>query len=133
MTIWDNTEEIPVDLETMRARHIPKCIRCGGTARPNILMFGDYSWISDRTSAQEDRFEAFLERHRDTLTVIEMGAGTAIPTIRYLSERLGGREGASVVRINPREAEIRPPHISIPAGALEGLRGIEAELGGDST
>ncbi|WP_027714840.1 Sir2 family NAD-dependent protein deacetylase [Desulfuromonas sp. TF] len=129
MTIWDNKEEIPVDLATMRAEHIPRCIRCGGVARPNILMFGDYSWISDRTSAQEDRFEAFLDSHdRDTMAIVEMGAGTAIPTIRYLGERLGDREGATMVRINPREAQIRPPHISVPAGALEGLRGIEAEL-----
>lgn len=129
MAIWNNTEEIPVDLETMCARHVPTCIRCGGVARPNILMFGDYSWISDRTAAQEERFEAFLDRHRaGPLVVVEAGAGTAIPTIRYLSERLGRRSGATVVRINPREAQIGAPHISLPAGALEGLRGIEAEL-----
>ena len=57
-----------------------------------------------------------------------MGAGTAIPTIRHASERLGGRPGATVIRINPREAQIAPPHLSLPAGALEGLRGIEAAL-----
>ena len=44
------TSDIAVDFSTMRARHIPTCIHCGATARPNILMFGDWSWIADRTS-----------------------------------------------------------------------------------
>ncbi len=127
--IWDNREEIPVDLETMRARHIPTCPRCRDTARPNILMFGDYSWLPNRTHGQEMRFDLFLDQHRnDSLVIIEMGAGTAIPTIRYLSERLGSRKHATVVRINPREAMIAAPHLSIPCGALEGLQGIAARL-----
>eukprot|EP00976_Prorocentrum_cordatum_P025173 511454-Prorocentrum_minimum.AAC.1 len=25
----------------------PQCIHCGGTARPAILMFGDYKWVDD--------------------------------------------------------------------------------------
>ena len=57
--------EVAVDPSTMRATgELPSCPHCGSLARPNILMFGDYSWISDRTSAQEDRFEAFLDRHQ---------------------------------------------------------------------
>ena len=130
--IWDNREEIPVDFATMRADHIPSCPRCGGTARPNILMFGDYSWLSERSRAQEEGFAAFLEGQRGSpLLVIEMGAGSAIPTIRHLSERLGRAPGARVVRINPREAHIAPPHIALACGALEGLRGIEAALQGE--
>jgi NAD-dependent SIR2 family protein deacetylase len=125
--IWANNETIPVDFSTMRARHIPNCIHCGATARPNILMFGDWSWLADRSSRQERNFDEFVTDHRDgALVVIEMGAGTAIPTIRYTSERVGGRPGAVVIRINPREAQIGPPHISLSCGALEGLRGIEA-------
>ncbi len=127
--IWENGETIPVDFATMRARHIPTCIRCGDTARPNILMFGDWSWISDRTRRQERCFDEFLTDHRgDSLVVIELGAGTAIPTIRYTSERVGGSHGAMVIRINPREAQISSPHISLPCGALEGLQKIETAL-----
>jgi NAD-dependent SIR2 family protein deacetylase len=127
--IWENNETIPVDFSTMRARHIPKCIYCGAPARPNILMFGDWSWLADRSARQERNFDEFVTDHReDTLVVIEMGAGTAIPTIRYTSERVGGRPGAVVIRINPREAQIEPPHISLSCGALEGLRGMEAAL-----
>jgi NAD-dependent SIR2 family protein deacetylase len=125
--IWANGETIPIDFSTMRARHIPQCIHCGATARPNILMFGDWSWIADRSARQERNFDEFVTDHQDgALVVIEMGAGTAIPTIRYTSERVGGRPGATVIRINPREGQIGPPHISLSCGALEGLRGIEA-------
>jgi NAD-dependent SIR2 family protein deacetylase len=128
--IWENDGEITVDHATMRARSIPKCRRCGGVARPNILMFGDYAWIGDRTRAQERRFDEFLTDSRSApLVVIELGAGTAIPTIRFQSETLG-RPGATVIRVNPREAQIAPPHISLPCGALEGVRGIESALAG---
>lgn len=127
--IWDNREEVPVDLDTMRARHIPVCPHCGGVARPNILMFGDWSWLPDRTRGQEMRFDLFCDQHRDhPLVVVEMGAGTAIPTIRRTSERLGGRQGAVVIRINPREPQIARPHLSLPCGALAGLTAIDAAL-----
>ena len=128
--IWSNREEIPIDFATMRAKHIPLCPRCGGTARPNILMFSDFSWIGGRSHGQQMRFDIFLEQHRkERLAIIEMGAGSAIPTIRYTSERLGERGNATVIRINPREPHIRSPHISIATGALEGLTGIDRALG----
>ncbi len=127
--IWDNEEEIAVDFSTMRARHVPRCPHCGGTARPNILMFGDYSWLPSRSHGQRMRFDLFCDQHRhDPLLVVELGAGTAIPTIRHLSENLGASRGATVLRINPREASIRGHHLALPCGALEGLEGIEHHL-----
>jgi NAD-dependent SIR2 family protein deacetylase len=127
--IWVNREEIAVDPDTMKAQHIPKCIRCGGVARPNILMFGDFSWLSDRTRQQERSYNEFLTDHRDArLVVLEMGAGTAIPTIRYMGERLASTGRGSLIRINPREAQTPAGAISISAGALEGLRGIDNYL-----
>ncbi|RME41546.1 MAG: NAD-dependent deacetylase [Deltaproteobacteria bacterium] len=127
--IWPNNESFDIDLDTMRSRHIPACRFCGGTARPNILMFGDFSWLSGRTQGQQMRFDLFCDQHRgQRMTVIEMGAGTAVPTIRYLSERLGGHARTTVIRINPREPRIRPPHISLPTGALEALNAIDSRL-----
>lgn len=127
--IWDNAETIPLDLDTMRARHVPACRFCQGTARPNILMFGDYSWLPQRTHGQEMRLDNFLNQHRgQPLVIIEMGAGTAIPTIRHMSEQIGRRPEATVIRINPREAHIAGGHISLPCGALAGLEGIEKSL-----
>jgi NAD-dependent SIR2 family protein deacetylase len=127
-TIWRNAETVPVDVATMRARHVPRCIRCRAVARPNILMFGDGAWLSARTDAQEARFDAWREEHRDDPVVaVELGAGGAIPTIRWHSERLG-RAGAVVVRVNPREAQIGPPHVSLASGALAALDAIDAAL-----
>lgn len=127
--IWDNDEEIQVDFSTMRAGQIPKCIRCGGVARPNILMFGDFSWLSDRARRQEREFDEFMTDHvGKRLAIIELGAGTAIPTIRHMGERLAGRNKAMLIRINPREAQVPPGQISIATGALEGLAGIESRL-----
>lgn len=112
-SIWPNHEQIPVDPVTMRAGHIPRCPRCNGVSRPNILMFGDWSWLPQRTYQQEKRFQRFMDEQEDKrIVVIELGAGTAIPTIRATSERLGWRyPGATVIRINIRESEIQAPHI----------------------
>jgi len=127
--VWDCREDVPVDPETMRARRIPACPSCGRVARPNILMFGDGAWLPGRSSAQARRLDAFLDEHGERgLAVLEIGAGTAVATIRHLTERLGRLPGAGVVRLNPREAQIRPPHLGIPVGGLEGLRGIDRAL-----
>ncbi|MCD6527937.1 MAG: NAD-dependent deacetylase [Desulfuromonas sp.] len=124
--IWANEEQIPVELSTMRAQHLPRCPRCQDIARPNILMFGDYSWIGDRTEAQEQCFNEFLIRNNGKkLVIIELGAGTAVPTIRHLTQTLGRKNGACAIRINPREPQISAPHISLPLGALEALQQID--------
>src|SRR5512134_800450 len=71
--IWDNDEEVPVDEATMRARHIPRCIRCRAVARPNILMFGDGAWLSSRTAAQDARFDGWVAEHGESgLVVVEL-------------------------------------------------------------
>jgi len=81
--------------------------------------------------AQRARLQAFLGAHEtDPLVVVEMGAGTAIPSIRAVGERLGYRPGCVVVRINPREPDIGRPHLQLPCGALAGLQAIAAALGG---
>lgn len=124
--IWENKESVPVNMKTMRARSIPRCPRCGVVSRPNILMFGDWGWIQDRTERQQQRFNAFVEQQYGKQTVvIEMGAGTAVPSIRGLSERLGRRPGTTVIRINLRESEIIPPHLSVPSGAADALGALE--------
>ncbi len=128
--IWPNRERFTIDTGTMRAASIPRCSFCGDVSRPNILMFGDWSWLPDRTQDQEGRFDSFLEMMgEEPAVVIEIGAGTAIPTIRSLSERMGRRyPGVTVIRINPREPDIDPPHLSLRCGALEGLKGIDLRL-----
>ena len=127
--IWPCDEDVPVDVGTMRALHLPGCRSCRRVARPNILMFGDGAWLPGRSSAQARRFEAFLEEHgEEGLAVLEIGAGTAVATIRWITERLGRTPGTTVIRVNPREADIRAPHLAIPGGALESLQGIDRAL-----
>jgi NAD-dependent SIR2 family protein deacetylase len=127
--IWPNTESIAIDEQTMRARHLPACPHCHGVARPNILMFGDFSWLDDRCRRQEEHYRDFLHQQQGKrIVVIEIGAGTAIPTIRATSERLGRSPQTSVIRINLREAAIAPPHLALPCGGLAGLSALDALL-----
>lgn len=120
--------EPDVNEETFRAEEpLPRCPSCGAVARPNILMFGDYGWDGSRTDAQEARFEAWLGALRareGTLCVVECGAGTAIPTVRMLGDRLARREGTTLVRINVREPDGPPGAIGLAEGALSALRQI---------
>ncbi|WP_326956956.1 SIR2 family NAD-dependent protein deacylase [Amycolatopsis sp. NBC_01286] len=119
--IWPADVDVPVDTETMRALPpLPSCPRCGGLARPNILMFGDYEWVPDRSQAQLDELTTWRRTARD-LVVVELGAGQAVPTVRRYSELASAATGA-LIRINPREPQIRHGRgVSIAAGALETL------------
>lgn len=102
----------------------PRCPHCAGLARPNVLMFGDFGWVSRRTDAQEAR----LGRWRRTVgrpLVIELGAGTAVPTVRWFTEGFGGR----YLRINPREPGVLDDRgIEVQGGALGVLRQLDALL-----
>ena len=119
-SIWPNNAQFDINEATMRSTEIPRCPHCNRVARPNILMFGDYSWLPQREAGQETRFENFLQHTEAASTVvIELGAGSAIPTIRNLSQRLGHRPGTRVIRINPREAQIAGPHFSFPGSAVD--------------
>ena len=127
--IWPNRESIGIDERSMRASNIPRCPHCHGVARPNILMFGDFSWLAERCRLQEENYHAFLEQQQGKrIVVIEVGAGTAIPTIRATSERIGRRAQATVIRINLREAAISPPHLSLPCTGLSGLTLLDTHL-----
>ncbi len=130
--IWSAAEmEIAVDEECFRAEDpLPTCPRCGSLARPNVLMFGDWHWIPNRCSAQERRLEDWLAKARgERLVIVEIGAGSAVPTVRMTSERVATTTGATLVRINPREAQAPHGQISIPLDALEALQSIDNRLG----
>jgi len=130
--IWPaDGERVAVDESTMRARPpLPTCPHCGALARPNVLMFGDWDWIPDRSLAQNERFQAWLaERRNMSLVVVECGAGTAVPSVRAHSSRLCSHFNAVLIRINTREPETPPGHIGLPVGALASLQEIGKRLG----
>jgi NAD-dependent SIR2 family protein deacetylase len=119
-------EAIEIEEETLRARPpLPSCPRCGGLARPNVLMFGDGDWLEDRTAAQNARYERWRREIRGCrVAIIELGAGSAVPTVRLECESASG----VLIRINPREPEGPQGAISLPLGALDALSAIDGML-----
>jgi NAD-dependent SIR2 family protein deacetylase len=120
--------EVDVDPATMRARGpLPSCPACGGLARPNVLLFGDSAWDPGRTDAQEARLATLLHAVAgEEVVVLEAGAGTAIPTVRWFGEGLTRSHGATLVRINPTDPA--GGHVALRAGALAALTAIAAAL-----
>jgi NAD-dependent SIR2 family protein deacetylase len=125
--IWPaDSERIEVDETSMRATPtLPTCPRCGGLARPNVLMFGDWTWIPDRSKLQQARLERWLgEVVGLRVVVVEIGAGSAVPTVRMTSEQTSRLLGARLIRINPRQPQAPPGHISLALSALDALPAI---------
>ena len=125
-----NDLSINIDIEKFEALEpLPKCPKCGAVARPNILMFGDWNWLSHRSGEQSQRFNNFLlylKNNNKKPVIMEFGAGRAVPTVRMKSERIAAEFETTLIRINPRDFYI-PSYlkgIEIKTGALEGINNI---------
>lgn len=128
--IFEAGEElVEIEEQTMRAKEpLPACPDCGGPARPNILMFGDWGWESGRETLQARAMTEWLGQvEPGRLAVVELGAGQVIPTVRWFCEG-EARDGNTLIRINPREPEVPEGHIGLCGGALEALQAIDACL-----
>ncbi len=125
--------EVAIDESTMRAvPPLPACPKCGALARPNILMFGDSGWDSSHSDAQHRRLDAWLRLRtigRGRFVIVEMGAGTHVPTIRIMSEDFVDQVNGTLIRINPREPDTPAGHVELPMGAMAALRAIDERLG----
>ncbi|MDP8247529.1 MAG: Sir2 family NAD-dependent protein deacetylase [Candidatus Tritonobacter lacicola] len=124
--IWDGSRmEVDVDEESFRALEpLPRCINCGRVARPNILMFGDLTWVSRRTDSQNQRLNSWLRKVREErlkLVIVEIGAGEAVPTVRMTSEHVARDHGGTLIRINPRDHHGPPGHIPVPLSSTDGI------------
>jgi NAD-dependent SIR2 family protein deacetylase len=124
----DSAADFVPQVDERACRHtgpLPRCKHCGAVSRPNILMFWDSAWLSSRADAQAARRARWLASVK-RLVVLEVGAGTALPTVRRFSERHGPR----VIRINAREPLIDPAiGIGLEGRALDVLTLIDAALG----
>lgn len=130
--IWLATEFLPeIDEETgLLTNELPTCPHCQGLARPWILMFDDYDWISKPCDWQNMYFHEFWLPKPQKLVVIEIGAGTAIPTVRNFSNRIASLKNAPLIRINPDFPNVfQAQHIGLKMGALEALRMIDETIG----
>ena len=121
---------VNVDPHTFEAQGpLPKCPRCGELLRPNILMFGDPMWNYTRADSQEERMVEWTRDATDrraAVVVIEVGAGTHIPSVRARSSSLSNRLNAPLIRINTRDPEGLPGTLSLQMKAKEAL--IELEI-----
>lgn len=120
--IW-SADELTPEIDHQHCQwqgQLPRCPHCDHLARPNILMFNDDTWLSQRQKQQMHRLTTFLEDHHQPV-VIELGAGTAIPTVRYFSERFAPH----LIRINPREFALPSTGgFALPTCAEQGARSI---------
>jgi NAD-dependent SIR2 family protein deacetylase len=127
--IWDASQlKINIEMDLFEAANpLPKCKKCGALARPNILMFSDWNWISYRSVEQGERLDAWIETMLDLnarVAIIEMGAGHAVPSVRLKSQSVFGKVKSYFIRINPRDFDVPDGGIALPMGAAEGIEKI---------
>ena len=129
---WPVPEDfrIRLDREKMYAHDpLPSCPSCHGLARPNILMFSDFEWDSERMLEQEKRMHHWMKTHGNSrLFVLEMGAGLNVPTVRMTCEQAWETLGGFLLRINPRDNQVPQGTHSLALGALAALRAIDGQL-----
>lgn len=132
--VWRDDNFLPeIDHDACRITNdLPVCRACAGLARPNIVMFGDWNWVNERNQLQRQREARWLDTVANSVgnvAILEVGAGTSIPSVRHFSHRLAREYGARIIRINPRESQVpSTKDVAITLGALEGLIGIDAAL-----
>ncbi|KAL9647054.1 hypothetical protein ABK040_016529 [Willaertia magna] len=146
----NNKYPIEVDMDTFRIKeeNLPKCKFCKSkVARPNILMFYDGKWISNRCDLQyEERCKFLKEMVKNSnekqvhLVIIEIGAGNNVTTVRDKSELLATKYSSrhkenmksTLIRINPtdsyfpKDSKLGDCNISIPLGGKDALIKIKA-------
>ena len=119
---------IEVNENTMTALEpFPACPNCYALARPNILMFGDGDWDSARSDGQDELFDNWIRELKEAnakLVVIELGAGTAIPSVQNQSERISKAFKCPLIRINPDESWVPAGQISLKEGAKAALAAL---------
>lgn len=132
-SIWSASDTILNIDEAVFEAHdpLPECPYCGVLARPNVLMFGDWNWIENRSREQHFRLNQWISQRElagQRLAIIELGAGTAVATVRYTSEQLAHRYKATLIRINPRDYQVPYGHFGLPFSAMEGMKRLEQHL-----
>ena len=125
--VWPATDFNPEvdEAECWLTNEPPACPHCGGIARPNILMFGDWGWLDFRERLQMQNLREWYDS-AGSIAVIEIGAGTTIPTVRQFGEDSGGR----LIRINLSESAVDgTKDVALPLSGLDALRRIATVLG----
>ena len=125
--VWKNNfSDIKVDMERIEAEVLPKCNYCDEIARPNILMFDDWNFIDTRIAMQSKKFEAWKKINKNKRKVIlEIGAGSTIPTLRIYGNMASRTLNTTLIRINPREPEVsNKSSIGLALGGMDGIEKV---------
>jgi len=124
-TIYDASKlELEIDERHCRlVSDLPRCENCGEILRPNIFMFDDWGWIQERYYQQNLKYKEWALL-KEQPVIIEIGAGTDIPSIRYHSKSYN----IPFIRINPIEDQNSDLAINIKGKALDVLIDIERQL-----
>ena len=88
-------------------------------------MFSDASWDFVRSDEQNSNFTEWLNSNKfRSLTIIEIGAGIDVPTVRMTSESLyrDWHKNVTFIRINPQDFDSPPGTRVIKMTALQALR-----------
>jgi len=114
-----------INEDTFRAvLPLPECRSCNKLARPNVLMFDDFGWNGKRGSNQRRAYKNWVKTFNpdEKIVVVEVGAGTAVSTVRMESESyLVG----TLIRINLRDTEAPEGAIVLPMGGKDALTKID--------
>ena len=110
---------------------LPHCPSCNAIARPNILMFSDLGWNSIKTDQQSQRLQSWLIKNAGSpLVIIEIGAGSAVPTVRQACKdiSMNWKKEVTFIRINPEESKPLFGVRQLKGSALDVLKKIDKEL-----
>ena len=147
-TVWEYPMSSPLPqldlsegLKIKSRLEIPRCQSCGALARPNVshVTDEDRHIHRERHHKAHENLKQFLEtnKHRK-MTIIEIGCGTSIHSLREESELLMNRRTNTwtrLIRIDPSDSRVpccstHDTHhecIPIPMRALEALSEIRSK------
>jgi NAD-dependent SIR2 family protein deacetylase len=100
-----------LDEKEWKTKGLPKCIHCEASwGRSNVCLIGDAAFCETRKKEQLEKFNAqvldMIDTNMDRVVVLEIGAGTGIPTVRRFSGEMTHEYNASLIRINYNEPEL---------------------------
>ena len=115
-TSWDTPRDFIWEMQLaddgsdVIVSELPKCPGCNSVARPMVFMFEDTTVIPKYSSAQDQRYNAWLREltaNRAKLVVLEIGAGVVIPTIRWEGEKICQQFKCPLIRVNPQNCTLK--------------------------
>jgi len=125
------TTNVDLDYSTMRLMgDLPFCSRCGTIVRPNVLMFGDKYFNRDHVISQYSRYNKWLKSLKDKkIAILEIGAGSQIPSVRIECETLSKSIDIPNIRINLNECGTDSHTICLKMKSIEALTELDKLIG----